>query len=56
MQLAGYICPTTEEVAGESQNPAPPPPKPLPSSLLQLQTNQVEAVMGAVVPFICGLF
>lgn len=24
MQLAGYFCPTTEEVAGESQDPAPP--------------------------------
>lgn len=36
MQLAGYFCPTTEEVAGESQDPASPPkniPPSLPPSL-----------------------
>jgi len=39
MQLAGYFCPTTEEVAGESQDPAPPKKAFLPPSFLRLQTK-----------------
>lgn len=38
IQIAGYFCPTTEEVAGESQDPASPP-KIKPPSFLQLQTR-----------------
>lgn len=41
MQLAGYFCPTTEEVAGESQDPAPPEKKQpsLPPSPQRLRTS-----------------
>lgn len=54
MQLAGYICPTTEEVACESQDPASPPEKKkkekaIPPSLFQrLQTRGVQAVEGVM--------
>lgn len=47
VQLAGYFCPTTEEVAGESQDPAPPLEKAfLPPSFQRLQTRAEKAHAG----------
>lgn len=70
MQLAGYFCPTTEEVAGESQDPAPTK-KNIPPSLSPMtstETSGVKAVKGrmeapnwalcvrALVPFFAKVF
>lgn len=40
MQFAGYFCPTTEEVAGESQDPALP--KNIPPSLSSSDFKQAQ--------------
>lgn len=51
MRLAGYICPTTEEVACESRDPAPPKKNrhsslPLSNSDFKRDQREVQAVEG----------